>query len=93
MAGEPLLALRNKQDGGQSMAMNSSAAAHRHASAPGAKRGAKQAHAADSHGIHTSASEVPPSSCCLDPNPWEGAQKGMPCRMQAANRDRHECIK
>ena len=62
MAGEPLDALRSqpKQDGRQSSAM-----ADGHASAPGARKGVKQAHAADSHGIHMSASEV--CSCFLSP--------------------------
>ena len=69
MAGTPLLALCKKQDDGQSMAMNSSAAAH--VGALGAKRGAsKQAHAADPHAVHMSASEVPPCPC--RPNPILG---------------------
>ncbi len=58
MAGEPHAALRNKQGGGQSLVMNSSGGAQGHASAPGARKGSKQAHAADPLGVHMSASEV-----------------------------------
>ena len=63
MAGEPLDALRSqpKQDGRQSSAM-----ADGHASAPGARKGTKQAHAAESHGVHMSASEVGSRSVALE---------------------------
>lgn len=68
MVDEPLAALpsADKQEGRQPPAIDGSAPSHGQAGAIGAKKGTKQApHAADSHGMHMSASEVCLRAVCF----------------------------